>query len=312
MRGVCIQDVHFWNTEIKEFGILLKIKQEYEISDEDNVGYYIPNIGWVIKEYISIVEYRDSQINPNYNHCHDKIHIIDKDLLYQKYITENLSLNKCSVFFKTSKSTIFLNLKKHDITKDKEVWKSQLSANPKKVILQYDLKGNLIKEWIGLKSIDIKNSNISNCCRGLTKTTSGFIWRYKENFIDLGLNNLYDNKRKIKQYNLSGEFIDSFISITEASNKLNINNGNIVDCCVGRLKSAGGYMFRYYDDQAPDKYKNKVTRCVIQYDKDMNFISEYSSIIEAERITKSRSNCITSCCSGVIKSAGGFIWKYKD
>jgi len=55
-----------------------------------------------------------------------------------------------------------------------------------KPTLQYDLKGNFIKEWdcgkeayinLGLKNYD----GISACCMGKQKTACGFIWRYKTN-----------------------------------------------------------------------------------------------------------------------------------
>jgi group I intron endonuclease len=51
-------------------------------------------------------------------------------------------------------------------------------------ILQYDLEGNFIKEWVNFKSIKDKhgfhNSGLCYCCQGVQKTAYGFIWRYKE------------------------------------------------------------------------------------------------------------------------------------
>ena len=43
----------------------------------------------------------------------------------------------------------------------------------------------------------------------------------------------------------------------------------------------------------------------------MNYINEYPSIRDAERKTKVVRSNITKCCKGKVKSAGGFIWKYK-
>jgi hypothetical protein len=52
-----------------------------------------------------------------------------------------------------------------------------------KTISQYDKSGILIKEWIGLKSIqnelNIDSGNVSSCCRGIAKSAGGFIWKYK-------------------------------------------------------------------------------------------------------------------------------------
>lgn len=48
-------------------------------------------------------------------------------------------------------------------------------------ILQYDLNGNLIKEWENISSIPpiSRRDSIINCCLNKTKTSAGFIWRFK-------------------------------------------------------------------------------------------------------------------------------------
>jgi len=51
---------------------------------------------------------------------------------------------------------------------------------------------------------------------------------------------------------------------------------------------------------------------VIKYDKDLNFIAEFCSIYEAARsINKTHQN-ISACALGKIKTAYGFIWKFKN
>jgi len=49
-------------------------------------------------------------------------------------------------------------------------------------ILQYDLNGNLIREWsdsVELKESGFRYSNISAVCRNIRKTTYGYIWKFK-------------------------------------------------------------------------------------------------------------------------------------
>lgn len=121
---------------------------------------------------------------PNYNKCYDKKITLDKDFLYHKYIIENLSMPKLASLLNVSEKTIFNNLKEYNISKPKEIWLKQLSTHPKKIVLQYDLNGNFIKEWNGLTIIQeelcINKANIANCCRGIAKSAGGFIWRYKD------------------------------------------------------------------------------------------------------------------------------------
>jgi group I intron endonuclease len=50
---------------------------------------------------------------------------------------------------------------------------------------------------------------------------------------------------------------------------------------------------------------------VSQYTKDGNWVADYPSAMHAKKAT-GISNCsIAACCKGQLKSAGGFIWKYK-
>lgn len=50
---------------------------------------------------------------------------------------------------------------------------------------------------------------------------------------------------------------------------------------------------------------------VLQYTLDGQFVAEYPSAAEASRKNKIIVQNICSCCNYIIKSAGGYIWKYK-
>ena len=54
--------------------------------------------------------------------------------------------------------------------------------------------------------------------------------------------------KKILQFTKSGEFIKEWQSMNEASRQLKINCGNICNCCNGKLKSTGGYIWKYAED----------------------------------------------------------------
>lgn len=59
-----------------------------------------------------------------------------------------------------------------------------------------------------------------------------------------------------------------------------------------------------------DKHPN--SKKVEQYDKDYNFIKEYSCAREAMRELLISNTNISACARGRVKSAGGFIWKYSS
>lgn len=64
-------------------------------------------------------------------------------------------------------------------------WNEEQRKQLGKPILQYDIKGNLIKEWysttIAQKELSIKG--INNNLKGRTKTCGGFTWKYKNKII---------------------------------------------------------------------------------------------------------------------------------
>lgn len=63
---------------------------------------------------------------------------------------------------------------------NKEINKNKLNFKKRYRIYQYDLKGNLIKVYDGIKLAQKETGikNISAVCRGVQKTAGGYIWRY--------------------------------------------------------------------------------------------------------------------------------------
>lgn len=58
--------------------------------------------------------------------------------------------------------------------------------------------------------------------------------------------------------------------------------------------------------------KWKTQKEVLQFDKEGKFIKEYNSSTEVERILNINSSHIGECCKGKRKTAGGFVWKYRE
>ena len=52
---------------------------------------------------------------------------------------------------------------------------------------------------------------------------------------------------KVNQYTLDGEFIARYNSLVEASQIINKRSHGIGDCCRGRIKSSGGFIWKYAD-----------------------------------------------------------------
>lgn len=57
---------------------------------------------------------------------------------------------------------------------------------------------------------------------------------------------------------------------------------------------------------------NKVNNAVMQFTKELEFVTEHHSVREAERVTGISNANICKVCVGKRKSAGGYIWKYRN
>lgn len=54
--------------------------------------------------------------------------------------------------------------------------------------------------------------------------------------------------KQIDQYSLDGKFLKIWPSTKQIQRDLGISNGNICECCQGKRKSAGGFIWRYHAD----------------------------------------------------------------
>lgn len=131
------------------------------------------------------------------------------------------------------------------------------------------------------------------------------------------------SRKPVDQYDLNGNFIQTYSSITEAANKNKIDIQNLSKCLRYISKSAGGYQWRYYGDIPPGKYIKKSHQnsigignehAVNQYSLMGEYINTFNSIKEAKLALQKHTSSghISECCAGKRKSAYGYIWKYAN
>lgn len=122
-------------------------------------------------------------------------------------------------------------------------------------VIQYSLQGELIKIWDSIseasRCLNIDASSIAKCCKDIYSKTGGFIWKYYEDEIteeEVILRNKTKRERCVAQYSLSRELICIFKSIKEASLKTGIYYNGIARCCREERNKAGGFIWKYYDE----------------------------------------------------------------
>ena len=135
---------------------------------------------------------------------------------------------------------------------------------------------------------------------------------------------LYGYPKKVLQYTLNGELLNSFSSISEAVKYLKTLNykastSNIIQNCQRKITTAYNFIWKYNDDNTPidvlvNKAKGKThhrNRKVEQYDLQGNFIKIFNTVKEAQLACNLKSqSAITNAIKGRSKTAAGYIWKY--
>lgn len=129
-----------------------------------------------------------------------------------------------------------------------------------KAVRIYDCEGNFVIECqtvsAAAKYLGCHSGIVVEVCKGAKATVKSHICFYKEDVGELQKLSVEqtvkprDMRRKFKQVNryaINGEYINTYSSIIGAANEIGIKQNAIVLACRGKYKSAGGYMWRYYD-----------------------------------------------------------------
>jgi hypothetical protein len=210
----------------------------------------------------------------------------------------------------------------------KELYRT--NSKTKKAILQFDLSGNLIKEWSSAKEVSKKEkysiSAIVGCLKRKDKmyTSYNYIWIYKTEFKENGIDLQYylngsSKYNKIVQLDKNYNLIKIWDNMKEPSEKLNIRISNINNVCIKNHITAGGYVWMYLFDYENnlnklDKFNPKKTKNIniIQLSLSGEHIKLWESLTIASNNLNINISCISECLKGKQLTSGGFKWIYSD
>lgn len=116
------------------------------------------------------------------------------------------------------------------------------------------------------------------------------------------------HERAVAQYDLEGNFIRVWNSMTEAQGEA--PSQSISNCCIRKTYSKQ-WQWRYFDGSTDNIEPAKVTtKVVYQFDLQGNYITYYKSVHEASRATNIPYQSIGGNCLNKQQHAGGFYWSY--
>lgn len=126
--------------------------------------------------------------------------------------------------------------------------KEHYSSKP---VLQYDCDGNFVKMWDcqsdAARAFGVSPGAISACIDNPSHTYRGFMWlSYSGEIIDkIPPTTSRMAQKPVYQYDLAGCFVKMWNSSGEAASALGIKAKYIRECCMGRQKSSGGFVWKY-------------------------------------------------------------------
>ena len=88
--------------------------------------------------------------------------------------------------------------------------------------------------------------------------------------------------------------------------KYNINYGSGINRRKEKLKG------RKPSSKTVEASRKSLSKRVLQFDKNGNFIEKFSSTMDVQRKKGYSNSNISRCCIGKRKSAYGFVWKYEE
>jgi group I intron endonuclease len=185
-----------------------------------------------------------------------------------------------------------------------------------KTIYQYGKNGDLLKKWdsssLVEKKLGIDSSAILKNCKGVLKSAGGYIWSYESN----GVDKYNDNKSiSILQYDMNGDFIESWVSMSKAEKNLGLTRGNIYKVIDDNSKTSGGYYWAsnkgIIEQKIKIKYPYKTSIEVLQCDVNGNIVKTWKSINEAAKGLKYSASSILSAIKN-FKQYKNHYWYNKN
>ena len=139
-------------------------------------------------------------------------------------------------------------------------------------------------------------------------------------------NNVRVDGRKIKRFDLYGNFICEYNNIRDAAKDVDITTDNIYQCCKrSKKQSVRKSMWRFSDECTANKIEPYKIYCpqggrngrkIVQFDKYGKFIKTYDKIYTAAEELKVDLATIHRCCkhnkNELKRSAYGYKWQFYE
>lgn len=133
--------------------------------------------------------------------------------------------------------------------------KKKMSDSGKGKIITEEWRKNLGLVWLGRNHTEETKKKMSDAAKGKKKSpehiakiqaTLKSMQMPKRSEETKALQSLNNGKsKKVNQYDLQGNFINQFRSASQAGRELGVKSSNISSCALGKIKTGGGFIWKY-------------------------------------------------------------------
>lgn len=184
------------------------------------------------------------------------------------------------------------------------------SSAAQRQIVQYDLDGNFVKLWNNMAEIGYSGiapaSSVSHCCIKETYSNK-WQWRYYNGSTE-NIASVAPKIRPVYQFDLQGNYITYYKSISDACKATLVNSTAISNVCTNHQSQAGGYFWSYKKRFTYEAPSQKIA--VACYRDDGTFIRSFDSLSEAAKFYKVHYSAISCCIQGKSKHCAKVRWRY--
>lgn len=174
----------------------------------------------------------------------------------------------------------------------------------------YNEDGVLLYQFNSAKEasdkLNVDKNAICSACAGKYKL-HGLYYLHAQDDVNSILKATKTNpqKREIHQYDLNGNYVATFDSVSKAKAKTKIEN---IIRAAKTGKTAGGFFWSYIKTDKYVSLKNPELKAikVSQYDLNGTLIKTYKSVAECKKLFP---KC-TQVCKGIIEQYKGYVFKY--
>ena len=157
------------------------------------------------------------------------------------------------------------------------------SSTTTRKIAQYTIDGKFIRVWESIHEAEenLNLTSLRSCLCGNAKYCSGFQWKYYNGSLE-DIPPIQIKEKNVFQFDLSGNLVKSWKSITIASQQFNNpKSAKVAICAVCKNKKIQAYGYYWSYKCKFESKPNNHLKSVARYDDEGNFIESYSTLKEA-------------------------------